>query len=116
MRAAPIASTTQQFLGIDVSRTRSTESQEDTSPFRTPTKAGRHHQQHQQMISSSMSRPSSIFATPQRPRKDSESSWRTKETMGSIFRSPSQPADDIPDMFSIKRCLAFDDDDDEEEL
>lgn len=38
--------------------------------------------------------------------------WRTKDE-SSIFRTRTTDASEIPDMMCIKRCLAFDDDEDD---
>jgi hypothetical protein len=98
MRSQTLSSTPLKFLGIDVKRTHSTESTEDVhaNNLKTPIK--------------------SISPAVKRTYTDHRS-WRIKE-MSSIFRAPpkvSPEHQEIPDMFSIKRCLAFDDEDEDDE-
>jgi hypothetical protein len=97
MRSQTLSSTPLKFLGIDVMRTLSTESTEDVhANLKTPTK--------------------SISPAVKRTYTDRRS-WRIKD-MSSIFRDPpavSQQHQEIPDMLSIKRCLAFDEDDEDED-
>eukprot|EP00538_Stauroneis_constricta_P012224 CAMPEP_0119545424 /NCGR_PEP_ID=MMETSP1352-20130426/174_1 /TAXON_ID=265584 /ORGANISM="Stauroneis constricta, Strain CCMP1120" /LENGTH=161 /DNA_ID=CAMNT_0007589965 /DNA_START=9 /DNA_END=494 /DNA_ORIENTATION=- len=157
MRSAPLLTTAQQFLGIDVMRTRSTESTEDTSAFRTPIKTaaptspsttplpspsstsrsrrplqhcGRRNyedfllddEEHELRVTAPIQSIASMMSFSSSTSQDtsvvmmgnSNLSWRTKETMGSIFRSPSQPVEDIPDMFTIQRSYAFDEGSDSE--
>jgi hypothetical protein len=84
MRAQVITANSKLFGVIDVVRTISNES---TEPRESPFK----------------SRPKSL--TPPR----STEAWRTKDNdASSIFRKRSS---DVPDMFTLKRCLAFDEDD-----
>jgi hypothetical protein len=87
-----------QYLGIDVFRTRSSESTESVGHNRT--KSG-----------GSVTTPSKQQHMPSSPQRSTrEKSWRTKD-MDSIFRCSSSPPSEIPDMFSIKRTMAFDEDD-----
>jgi hypothetical protein len=83
-----------KLIGIDVVRTRSTESTES--------------------VNASTKTPKSIRVPSQRTPEKERFSWRTKD-IGSIFRSPPSPSSsqEIPDMFTIRRSLAFDEDDEE---
>jgi hypothetical protein len=83
-----------KFIGIDVVRVRSNESTEAVERTYKPPQG---------------SPPSTIRLTPDRQVQ----SWRSKE-QNSIFRTaPTATASEIPDMFSIKRCLAFDEEDED---
>ena len=88
--------TAPKFLGIDVVRVRSTDSTEAVAPDTTKPE-----------------QKSPVFkrvVTPDRLHQ----SWRTKD-QASIFRGTSMsPSSDVPGLFEIKRCLAFDEDDTEE--
>lgn len=92
MRSGAI--TTHSFLSLDVVRVRSTDSQE---PVQREAKADGHPE----------SSPFSKKSTPNRHQQ----SWRAGG-QSSIFRTPSVPTSEIPDMFLIKRSLAFEDDED----
>ena len=70
------------LLAIDVMRTRSSDSTEPVTSLKT-------------------------FLSTRVTPSHKLNSWRTKDE-SSIFRPPSS---DMPDMYSIKRCLAFDEDD-----
>lgn len=93
MRSASIQP--HKFLGIDVSRVRSTDSTEPVENTLKP-------------------RQSPVAASPVNnrltPDRQQESCWRTKG-QDSIFRAAATPASEIPGMFEIKRSLAFDEDD-----
>ena len=99
MRSRNGTITPPKFLGIDVLRTRSNESTEVANSS----------------IKMARNPPSS---PKQEPGRDDQSwrmidqSWRMKDT-SSIFRSsPSKSSlPEVPDMFSINRCNAFDEDD-----
>ena len=83
--------TTHSFLSLDVVRVRSTDSQE---PVQRVTKAN-------------ANLPSSPFSKKSTPSLQ-DKSWRAQD-QSSIFRSQSVHTSDIPDMFLIKRSLAFED-------
>lgn len=93
MRAGQ-AVATHNFLTLDVVRVRSTDSQE---PVIRSIKNS----------SLNASSPIPIRATPDRQQE----AWRTKD-QASIFRSsPGSSPPQMADMLSIRRCLAFDEDD-----
>ena len=83
--------TTHSFLSLDVVRVRSTDSQE---PVQRVNKAN----------DEQTSSPFPKTSTPSLQQK----SWRAGD-QSSIFRSQSVQTSDIPDMFLIKRSLAFED-------
>jgi len=87
--------TTHSFLSLDVVRVRSTDSQE---PVQRVPKAN-----------ANANPPSSPFSKKSTPSLQQES-WRAQD-QSSIFRSLSVHNSDIPDMFLIKRSLAFEDED-----
>ena len=89
MRSSALAN---PFLSLDVVRVRSTDSTEPVV----------------RAVKSTLEQQSSPI--PNRPTPDRQQQpWRTKD-QSSIFRSLPASEKEIPDVFSIKRCLAFDDD------
>jgi hypothetical protein len=83
-----------KFIGIDVVRVQSNESTEAVEQTYKPPQG---------------SPPSTTQLTP----NCQVQLWRTKE-QHSVFRTaPTAAASEIPDMFSIKRCLAFDEEDED---
>lgn len=94
MRSGPIS--THSFLSLDVVRVRSTDSTEPVGSGQKET--GTTHQPS----------PQAKKLTPDRQ----QYSWRTKD-QSSIFRPAPPSRTETPDTLLIKRCLAFDDDDEE---